>query len=241
MRSIRGKQISMVFQDPMTALDPVQHVGDQIAEVIKRHRHLPKAKAAAKATEMLKMVGIPPERYHDYPHQFSGGMRQRVVIAIALACEPECIIADEPTTALDVTIQAQVLELIKELRKEFRTSMLLITHDFGVVAEICDKCAVIYAGQIVESGTVAQIFDGPQHPYTIGLFNSLPGLEDDAERLKPIPGLVANPTDLPEYCSFYDRCDKRSDECKKGDPGLYEVEPGHFVSCFLFEKGGNEN
>jgi len=241
MRAIRGKRISMVFQDPMTALDPVQHVGDQIAEVIKRHQHIPGAKAAAIATEMLKTVGIPPERYHDYPHQFSGGMRQRVVIAIALACEPEFIIADEPTTALDVTIQAQVLELMKELRIKFRTSMLLITHDFGVVAEICDKCAVIYAGQIVESGTVEQVFDTPLHPYTIGLFNSLPGMTEDADRLKPIPGLMANPTDLPEYCSFYDRCDKRSEKCKESDPGLLEAEPGHFVGCTLFEKGGNRN
>ena len=234
MRKVRGKQVSMIFQDPMTALNPVHRVGEQITEVIKEHHpHMSKSEAEMRAVEMLKEVGIAPERFRDYPHQFSGGMKQRVVIALALACEPGFIIADEPTTALDVTIQAQVLELMKELRDKHNTSILLITHDLGVVAEICDKCAVIYAGQIVEKGTVEQLFDNPLHPYTKGLFGSLPSLDEDSDRLKPIPGLMVNPADLPPYCSFYDRCDSCSERCRKGDPVLREVEPGHFVSCFM--------
>ena len=242
MQGIRGKHISMVFQDPMTALDPVQRVGNQIMEAIKHHQRLPKARAAAKASEMLQLVGIPPGRYHDYPHQFSGGMKQRVVIAIALACEPGFIIADEPTTALDVTIQAQVMDLIKDLRMKFNTSMLLITHDFGVVAEICDKCAVIYAGRIVESGTVEHIFENPQHPYTKGLFDSIPILDEDVDRLNPIPGLMINPADLPEHCSFYERCMLRRDSCMEvRDPGLQEYEPGHFVACYQVGKGEDRN
>lgn len=236
LRKIRGHKISMIFQDPMTALNPVHRVGDQIAEVISLHQHVTNREATVKAMEMLRTVGIPEERYSDYPHQFSGGMKQRVVIAIALACRPELIIADEPTTALDVTIQAQVLELMKDLRRQFNTAMLLITHDFGVVAEICDKCAVIYAGEIVESGTVEHIFENPMHPYTKGLFNSLPSINEDCEHLKPIGGLMVDPMDLPEYCSFYDRCEFVCDRCKKGDPQLVEVEPGHFVKCFVCAK-----
>lgn len=232
LRKIRGEKISMVFQDPMTALNPVHSVGDQIAEVIKLHNHrLSEAEVQLKAVKMLETVGIPGERYGDYPHQFSGGMKQRVVIAIALACEPELLIADEPTTALDVTIQAQVLKLMKQLQKDFNTAMLLITHDFGIVAEICNRCAVIYAGEIVEIGTVAHIFDHAKHPYTIGLFNSLPSLNKDVERLEPIPGNVADPTDLPKYCSFYDRCKYHSDACKLKNPDLVEIEPGHYVKC----------
>ena len=216
----------------MTALNPVQSVGAQIAEVIRLHdKSLSSALVEQRAVQMLETVGIPGTRYNDFPHQFSGGMKQRVVIAIALACEPEMIIADEPTTALDVTIQAQVLELMKKLQKDFGTAMLLITHDFGVVADICNQCAVIYAGEIVESGTVAHIFDNPTHPYTIGLFNSLPSLDKDVKRLKPIGGMVADPTDLPAYCSFYDRCDVRTDACRKENPLLKELEPGHFVKC----------
>jgi peptide/nickel transport system ATP-binding protein len=241
MRKIRGHKISMIFQDPMTALNPVHCVGDQIAEVISLHQHVTNKEATIKAMEMLRTVGIPEERYRDYPHQFSGGMKQRVVIAIALACRPELIIADEPTTALDVTIQAQVLELMKGLRKEFNTSMLLITHDFGVVAEVCDRCAVIYAGEIVESGTVEHIFNHPLHPYTLGLFDSLPSMNEDVEHLTSIPGLMVDPMDLPNYCSFYDRCRYRSSKCSGCDPELREVEPGHFVKCLytMEQEGGN--
>lgn len=231
MRTVRGKKITMMFQDPMTALNPVLYVGDQIAEVIKIHEKCSKAEAIKKACDMLEMVGIPATRYKEYPHQFSGGMKQRVVIAIALACKPELIIADEPTTALDVTIQAQVLEMMKNLQKKLGTAMMLITHDFGVVAEICDRCMVVYAGEVVESGDLTHIFDTPQHPYTKGLFASLPDLESDADRLVPIHGLMPNPMDLPPYCSFYDRCDARCEDCKKCNPELREIEPGHFVRC----------
>ena len=236
MQKIRGSRVSMIFQDPMTALNPVHCVGDQIAEVIGLHNHVTRHEAMERAMDMMKLVGIMPERYKDYPHQFSGGMKQRIVIAIALACNPELLIADEPTTALDVTIQAQVLEMMKELRAKYETSMLMITHDFGVIAEICDRCAVIYAGEIVEYGSVTQLFDNPSHPYTLGLFHSLPDLEHDVDRLRPIPGLMADPMGLPEYCSFYDRCDHRCDACKTGNPQLTEIEPGHFVRCFVCGK-----
>ena len=238
LQKIRGKKISMVFQDPMTALNPVQTVGAQIAEVIQLHNSsMAPSEIKEHAVKMLETVGIPGTRYNDYPHQFSGGMKQRVVIAIALACEPELIIADEPTTALDVTIQAQVLELMKQLQKKFGTAMLLITHDFGVVADICNKCAVIYAGEIVEKGRVEHIFDHPMHPYTIGLFDSLPTMDKDVERLKPIKGAVADPTQLPPYCSFYDWCDYCTEECKRQNPALKEVEPGHFVKCIHEVRG----
>lgn len=244
LHKIRGQKISMVFQDPMTALNPVQTVGAQIAEVIQLHNSkMAPSEIKEHAVKMLETVGIPGSRYNDYPHQFSGGMKQRVIIAIALACEPELIIADEPTTALDVTIQAQVLELMKQLQKNFGTAMLLITHDFGVVADICNRCAVIYAGEIVESGTVEHIFDRPMHPYTIGLFDSLPSMDKDVERLKPIRGNVADPTELPPYCSFYDRCDYCTKECKGQNPTLKEVEPGHFVKCIhnVRRKGDEDN
>ena len=237
MRDIRGSQMSMVFQDPMTALNPTMKVADQIAEVIKLHRNLNKKEAAGIAMEMLKTVGIPPERYYDYPHQFSGGMKQRVVIAIALACRPKLVIADEPTTALDVTIQAQILDLLRNLKRDFNTSVLLITHDFGVVAELCDRCVVIYAGEVVESGSVEQVFDNPCHPFTSGLFASLPKIGRNVRRLNPIKGLMANPMDLPPYCSFYDRCDRHMENCKESDPGLVELEPGHMVKCLRFLPG----
>ena len=238
MRKIRGNKISMIFQDPMTSLNPVLTIGDQIQEVIRLHNNISDAEAARRTIEMLEMVGIPGERYNEYPHQFSGGMKQRVVIAIALACHPELLIADEPTTALDVTIQAQVLDMMRDLRDQIGTSMLMITHDLGVIAEMCDKVAIVYAGQIVEFGTVWQIFDNPMHPYTRGLFDSLPSLDKDVHRLKPIEGLVPNPADLPPYCSFYERCAYRTDVCMAGEPQKIEVEPGHYVMCCCAGRGG---
>lgn len=229
---VRGKKISMIFQDPMTALNPVKYVGDQIAEVAQIHEKCSKAESVQRAMEMMKTVGIHPERYKEYPHQFSGGMKQRIVIAIALACQPELLIADEPTTALDVTIQAQVLDMMVKLQKERDMAMLMITHDLGIVAEVCDKCAIMYAGEIVEYGELEHIFDRPAHPYTIGLLGTIPSLDKDVDRLKPIPGLVTDPTNLPEYCSFYDRCPYANENCKRGNPQLLEIEPGHWVRCF---------
>lgn len=240
LQKIRGKKVSMIFQDPMTALNPVIPIGDQIAEVVMLHEKMSRAQAEQRAMEMLEMVGIRPERYKEFPHALSGGMKQRVVIAIALACNPELLIADEPTTALDVTIQAQVLDMIKNLRNQFGTALMLITHDFGLVAEICNKCAVVYAGEIVEMGTVEDIFDRPQHPYTIGLFESIPSLDKDTERLKPIKGQIIDPTRLPSYCSFCDRCDRCTEACRETDPGLVEVGPGHFVKCMYARKEGQE-
>ncbi len=238
LRDIRGKKVSMIFQDPMTSLNPVMTVGKQIMEVIKLHDKCSAAEAMVRATKMLEMVGIPGERFNEYPHQFSGGMRQRVVIAIALACNPTLLIADEPTTALDVTIQAQILDMIRKLKEDFKTSMILITHDLGVVAETCDKVAIMYAGEIVEFGTLEHIFLNPKHPYTIGLFNSLPSLDKDVERLQPIPGLMPDPSRLPNYCSFSVRCNSCTEHCKEGEPPYIEIEPGHFVRCCLFKGKG---
>ena len=238
LEKIRGKKVSMIFQDPMTALNPSMFVGDQIAEVIRIHDKCSKAQAEKKAMEMLEMVGIRPERHKDYPHQFSGGMKQRVVIAIALACNPELLIADEPTTALDVTIQAQILDLMKQLSGDLGTAVMMITHDLGVVAEICDRCAVVYAGEIVEMGTVEHIFNHPVHPYTRGLFDSIPSLEEDVEELKPIPGLMADPMSLEECCNFSDRCSYKCEECKASLPPFEEIEEGHFVRCFHPVKEG---
>ena len=231
MRKIRGKKISMIFQDPMTALNPVFPIGDQIAEVIQIHEHISPREASRKAIEMLEMVGIPGERYGEYPHQFSGGMKQRVVIAMALACSPQLLIADEPTTALDVTIQAQVLEMMLELKKKFNTAMILITHDLGIVAQMCEKVAIIYAGEIVEMGTAEDIFDRPLHPYTTGLFDALPSMVQEQERLRPIHGLVPDPTNLPQGCKFHTRCPYATEQCKTGIPPLMEVTPGHFTRC----------
>ncbi len=238
MRRIRGKKVSMIFQDPMTALNPLDTIGEQILEVIQLHEKISKADAMKKAVDMFEMVGIPAERYGEYAHQFSGGMKQRVVIAIALACMPELLIADEPTTALDVTIQAQILELMNNLKKELGTSLILITHDLGVVAEMCDKVAVIYAGEIVETGTAVHIFDETMHPYTEGLFGSLPNLTDKATRLKPIPGLMPDPTNLPDGCNFAPRCPYKTPRCCRENPPLTEAEPGHLVRCF--NRGKNQ-
>ena len=233
LREIRGAEISMIFQDPMTALNPVYTVGSQVAEVIRLHDKVSRLEATMRAKQMLEAVGIAEERFNEYPHQFSGGMKQRVLIAIALACTPKLLIADEPTTALDVTIQAQVLASIRELKTKLNTSLLLITHDLGIVARNCDRCAVMYAGEIVEVGTLEHIFDDPRHPYTIGLFGSIPSIDEDVERLKPIPGLMSNPMDLPPYCSFYDRCEKHCERCRQIDPELVDIGGGHMVKCVL--------
>lgn len=237
MTRIRGEKISMIFQDPMTSLNPVMTVGDQIAEGIRLHDHLSKADAHKKALEMLKTVGIRPERASDYPHQFSGGMKQRVVIAIALACNPELLIADEPTTALDVTIQAQMLELMKGLKDQYDTSMIMITHDLGIVAEICDKVAIMYAGNVVEYGDKVDIFtpEKPHHPYTVGLFDSIPDIYHEQEELKIIKGLTPDPTDLPSGCTFHPRCPYACEECSRQMPKHLEVEPGHTISCHRFD------
>lgn len=216
----------------MTSLNPVMTVGEQIAEAVENHEHFKREKAMERACEMLELVGIPAARSTEYPHQFSGGMKQRVVIAIALACNPKLLIADEPTTALDVTIQAQVLEMMQDLKQKFNTSMLLITHDLGVVAQNCDMVAVIYAGQIVEYGSVLDVFKHMHHPYTVGLFDSIPQIDSAVTRLKPIPGLMPDPTDLPEGCNFSTRCPYADEKCKANEPELEEVRPGHFARCF---------
>lgn len=231
MRKVRGGRISMIFQDPMTALNPTMHIGKQIAEAILTHNNISKHEAEKEAGDMLEMVGIPRERYKEYPHQFSGGMKQRVVIAMALACDPDLLIADEPTTALDVTIQAQVLEMINNLKTQKNTSMIMITHDFGIVAEVCDDVAVVYAGEIIESGSKEEIFDYPTHPYTIGLFGAIPSLTGDVERLSPVVGLPPDPVNLPEGCSFNPRCQYATDACKESRIQLRETRPGHFCRC----------
>jgi len=235
MRRIRGGKISMIFQDPMTSLNPVTRVGDQIAEVILLHNKISKAEARKRAMEMLEQVGIPGSRCDDYPHQFSGGMKQRVVIAMSIACSPELILADEPTTALDVTIQAQVLELMNELKEKLRTSLLLITHDLGVVAQVCDRVAIMYAGEIVESGTIAEVFDHPHHPYTIGLFGSIPSLDETAEKLKPIQGQMPDPTELPEGCAFAPRCPYATGACRTRKPEMTGVGGTQMVRCLAHQ------
>ena len=231
MRDVRGEEISMIFQDPMTSLDPVKTVGNQIQEMIELHTDISSKEAWTRAEDMLEVVGIKRERANDYPHQFSGGMKQRVVIAIALACNPKLLLADEPTTALDVTIQAQVMRMINDLKREFNTSMILITHDLGIVAESCDQVAIMYAGEIVEYGSLEDIFDHTTHPYTKGLFNSIPSLDKDTERLQPIQGLMPDPANLPEGCKFHPRCPYAVEACAQQHPGMTELTPGHLCRC----------
>lgn len=232
--AMRGDQVAMIFQDPMTALNPIQTVGAQIAEGIQIHRKIGKEEALIQAKSILEMVGIPGSRSMEYPHQFSGGMKQRVDIAIALACSPKLLIADEPTTALDVTIQAQVLMLIKKLRDEHDMSMLMITHDLGIVAEVCDDVSIMYAGTIVEHGTLEDIFDHLRHPYTKGLFDSLPNIEDRQAQLKPIKGRMPDPTKLPSGCPFHPRCDYARSECSQTVPEVKEISATHYVRCHLY-------
>lgn len=242
-RRLRGAEVSMIFQDPMTSLNPIMTVGDQIAETIQLHFSLKGEAARERALEMLHMVGIRPERAKDFPHQFSGGMRQRVDIAIALACRPQLIIADEPTTALDVTIQAQVLELIRKLQQSEKTSMLLITHDLGIVAETCDDVAIMYAGHLVEFADITSLYTAPKHPYTQGLFNAVPTLESPlGSRLAVIPGLPPDPTNLPKGCSFSPRCPYAKDICREEECAMREIVPGHFVNCHfpLTPESGNK-
>ena len=240
MRQIRGNRISMIFQEPMTSLNPIFTVGDQILESIKLHTKLNKKEAKEKLLHLLDTVGIPNpvKRINDYPHQMSGGMRQRIMIAMAMACEPELLIAEEPTTALDVTIQAQILDLIYKMREKFNISVLLITHDLGVVAEAADKVAVMYCGRIVEQGTTEEILTNPYHPYTLGLLKSIPRLDDYSPRLYMIPGMVPPPEEVPEGCAFADRCDRCSEHCRQALPPL-KVIADRKVRCINFEGQGN--
>ena len=234
MRKIRAKEIAIVFQEPMTSLNPVYTVGEQIAEVVRLHENLSRRDAMDRAVEMLRLVNIPtPERrVRDYPHQFSGGMRQRVMIAMALACNPKLLIADEPTTALDVTIQAQILDLMRDLRARTGTAIMLITHDLGVIAELADRVVVMYAGKVVEEARVGDLFTDPQHPYTLGLLGSIPKLDVEEERLATIEGSVPNPYNMPAGCKFNPRCPFADDKCRQDVPVLAEVKPGHKVACW---------
>ena len=231
MLHVRGKKVAMIFQDPMTALNPVISVGKQVEEGLLLHNNYTAEEAREKAKEMFDLVGISRTRYNDYPFEFSGGMKQRVVIAMALACNPELLLADEPTTALDVTIQAQILELMANLKKQYGASMILITHDLGVVAQNCDNVAIVYAGQIIEYGSKYDIFVNRKHPYTKGLFDSLPSIEDDVDRLKPIAGSMPDPANLPEGCAFHPRCPYATEACRSGEIPLVEVSPTHKCRC----------
>ena len=240
IRHIRGNDISMIFQEPMTSLNPVFTVGDQIMEALILHQKLSEEEARKKAIQMIELVGIPraDKIVDEYPHQLSGGMRQRVMIAMALSCQPKLLIADEPTTALDVTIQAQILELMNELKNKLNTSIMLITHDLGVVAEMSDHVIVMYSGKVVEDAPVEELFKNPRHPYTIGLMNSMPSLIGEGKRLESIKGAVPNPLYLPKGCYFHPRCKFATDECRNGQPELRDIASGHKVSCFRAEEVG---
>ena len=237
---IRGKRISLVFQDPLSALNPIMKIGKQITEALVLREHMTKEQAKKRAIELMEMVGIPrpEERFEQYPFQFSGGMRQRIVIAIALASNARIMICDEPTTALDVTIQAQVLETMKELREKFGSAMIMITHDLGIIAEVCDEVSVVYAGQIVEHGTLEDVFERTLHPYTEGLFGSLPNIEERRHRLQPIPGLMPDPTDLPKGCCFAPRCKYCTEACTKARPEMKWVSDTHYVRCSRYDEPG---
>ncbi|MCL5046610.1 MAG: ABC transporter ATP-binding protein [Actinobacteria bacterium] len=240
LQRLRGDKISMIFQNPMASLNPVFTVGFQIAEVIQIHHKCGPREASRRAEEMLEAVGIPRNRANDFPHEFSGGMRQRVMIAIALACRPKLLIADEPTTALDVTIQAQVLDLMKNLKSQLGGSLVMITHDLGLVAEVCDDVAVMYAGEVLEKADLEQLFMNPSHPYTRGLFGSIPSLDKSVKRLVPIAGLSPDPKKLPEGCRFHPRCPESFDLCRRVRPNPMEIMGGHYVSCWKFSGPGGE-
>jgi oligopeptide/dipeptide ABC transporter ATP-binding protein len=239
MVRIRGNEISMIFQEPMTSLNPVMTIGNQIAESLILHQGLDKKAARLRTVELLKLVGFPraEEIVDEYPHQLSGGMRQRAMIAMAVACNPKLLIADEPTTALDVTIQAQILELMREVKEKFDTAILLITHDLGVVAEMADRVVVMYAGRVVEEADVFRLFEQPAHPYTEGLLRSVPSLEEEQKRLYSIRGNVPSPDEWPKGCKFAPRCEKAWEKCRLAEPELMEIAPGHRVRCFLHETG----
>jgi peptide/nickel transport system ATP-binding protein len=240
MRQIRGNEIAMIFQEPMTSLNPLFTIGDQLVEAIRIHKKWSKQKARERAIEMMKHVGLPraEELMNEYPHQLSGGMRQRVMIAMAMVCEPKLLIADEPTTALDVTIQAQILQLMKKLNEESNTAVIMITHDLGVVAEICDRVVVMYSGKVVEEGDVKTIFKNPQHPYTKGLIQSVPDMRFKQQRLYSIPGNVPKPGSIKNGCRFAPRCEQAFDRCFEENPELFTTESGHRTRCFLHDKAG---
>ena len=231
LRETRGDKISMIFQNPLTSLNPVFTVGEQIAMVLRKHKNIGNKQAMEEAGKLMETVGIAKERINDYPHQFSGGMRQRIGIAAALACSPELLIADEPTTALDVTIQAQILELMKKLQKQYDTSLLMITHNLGIISELCKNVAVMYAGAIIEYGSVKEVFTNPMHPYTKGLLGAIPTLDDQKERLVAIPGEVANPYHLPKGCSFNPRCECKNADCAEEIPPMIKINESHYVAC----------